>query len=190
MVQTLTELARTAQVDLTATPEMFLTGTAETSVLDRRRAIEVRVAALAEPLPAAASSWPDNLLNPNTTVITIDGSHATRMLRELKGLAITAAQTPYRDHVRILPITAELAHQSLVHRWAGLPDRISSGGLPVFCLSIAARLVSLTETDLTFREAKVHCNELGTVCIQSVGATVTAMEVRHPSRPDATCDSR
>lgn len=170
-----------AQVDLTATPEMFLTGATETSVLDRRRAIKVMVASPADPVPAIPSIWSDNLMNSNTTVITIHGSNATRRLRELKALAIMASQTPYRDHIRLLPLTAELARQPLVHRWAGLPNRIGSGGLPVFCLSVAARLVTLKETDLKFRETLVQRNELGTVCIQSVGATVTAMEIRLPS---------
>lgn len=178
LVQSVTALAHLAQVDSSNPPEMFLTNLDETPVLDRRRTIKVRAARSDEPSPVASRTWSDTLMNPETTVITLDGSDSTRMLRELEAIAQIASQAPYRDHIRMLPIPAELTRLVAAQHWANLPDQIGSGGLPVLCLSVAARLVALPETDTNFREVLVRFSELGTVCIQSVGPTVTAMEVR------------
>lgn len=178
LVQSVNALARFAQVDPTTAPEVFLTDSDETPVLDRRRTITIRAAYSDELLPVALGTWPDTLMNPETIVVTIDGSDSTRMLHDLEELAKTVSQAPYRDHIRMLPITAELTRRVAAHRWVNLPDQIGSGGLPVLCLSVAARLVTLPEMDANFREVLVRCSELGTVRIQSVGPTVTAIEVR------------
>ncbi len=177
LVQSVNALARFAQVDPTSASAVYLNDLDETPVVDRRRTITIRAACSDEPLSVALGSWPDTLLNPETTVVIIDGANSTRMLRELEAIAQTVSQARYRDHIRMLPITAEMAQRVEVHRWADLPDQIGSGGLPVLCLSVAARLVLLPETDANFREALVGLRERGTVRIQSVGSTVTAIEV-------------
>jgi hypothetical protein len=188
LVQSVNALARFAQVDPTTAPEVFLTDSDETPVLDRRRTITIRAACSDEPLPVALGTWPDALMNPEPIVVTIDGSDSTRMLHDLEELAKTVSQAHYRDHIRMLPITAELTRRVAVHRWVNLPDQIGSGDLPVLCLSVAARLVSLPEMDTNFREVLVRCGELGTVRIQSVGPTVTAIEVSHIHKCPASAD--
>jgi hypothetical protein len=182
LVQSVTALARVAQVDSTTAPEGYLNDSDATSVLDRRRTIKVRAARSERPSPVASGTWSDTLMNPETTVVTIDGFDSTRMLHDLEELAKTVSQAPYRDHIRMLPIPAEITQRVAAHRWTDLPDQIGSGGLPVLCLSVAARLVALPETDTNFREVLVRFSELGTVCIQSVGPTVIAMEVRQSGR--------
>ena len=179
LVQSVTVLARVAQIDSTTEAKGHLNDSGEAPVLDRRRMITVEATRSDGPSPIAPDSWSDTLTNPETTVVTIDGSDPTRMLHDLEALAKTVSQAPHHDHIRILPLPAELTRRMTAHRWVNLPEQIASGGLPVLCLSVAARLVSLPATDANFREALVRFGELGTVCIQSVGPTVIAMEVRH-----------
>ena len=78
----------------------------------------------------------------------------------------------------MLPITAEMTRTVAVHRWVDLPESIEPGDLPTLCLSLAARLVALPKTDCRFREARVAYGENALVLIQSVGPTVTAMDVQ------------
>lgn len=179
LVQSVTALARLAQVDSTAAPEVFLTDSDEISVMDRRRTIMVRAANSDEPPSAASRTWPEALMSPQTAVVTIDGSSSIRLLRALEDLAQTASLAPYRDHIRILPIATEITQRVVVHRWADLPETIGTGDLPTLCLSLAARLVALPKTDSKFREARVRCGENGMIQIQSVGPTITAMDVSH-----------
>lgn len=179
LVQSVTELARVAQVDSTAAPEVSPINFDETSIIDRRRSITVTVAQLDEPTSAASTAWPDALMGAGTTVVTIDGSSPTRLLHALEHLAQTASLAPYRDHVRMLPLAPDMMHKLVVHHWVDLPKTIECGDLPALCLSLAARLVALPQTDSLFREARVRCGDNGTVQIQSVGAVVTAMEVNH-----------
>lgn len=177
LVQSMNALAHVARVDTALTPEIFDTGPDPTYVLDRRRTITVQQAPSDRPSTIASGTWSDTLLNPETTVVTIDVTDTTQMLHDLEELAKTAGNAPHRDHIRLLPINAQLKRRITAHEWVNLPDRIGSGGVPVLCLSIAARLVALPRTDTNFREALVHITERGTVCIQSVGATVIATEV-------------
>lgn len=188
LVQSVTALARLAQVDSTAAPEVFLTNSDEISVVDRRRTITVRTAHSDEPPSAASRIWPDTLMSPETTDVTIDGSSSIRLLRDLEDLAQTASLAPYRDHIRMLPIATEIAQRVVVHRWVDLPETIGPGDLPTLCLSLAARLVALPKTDSRFREARVRCGENGMVQIQSVGPTVTAMDVNQTD--SFACSSR
>ncbi len=180
LVQTVPALARLAQVDFSHPPEMFLRTGGETPVRDRRRTITVTAAHPNGPSPVAFGTWSDTLMNPETTVVAIDCSDSSGMRRELQAIAQIASQAPYRDQIRMLPIPVELTRRVAVHRWRDLPDQIGSGGLPVLCLSVSARLVALPKSDTNFRELLVRFSELGTVCIQSVGSTVVAMEVSHP----------
>ncbi|MBC7517647.1 MAG: hypothetical protein H7248_01985 [Microbacteriaceae bacterium] len=174
----MTVLARVAQVDATTAPDGHLSDSGETPILDRRRTIRVSAAPSVGSTPVASGCWSDALMNPGTTVVTIDGSDPTRVDHVLIELAKSVSQAPHRDHIRILPIPAELTRRVAARHWVDLPDHIGTGGLPILCLSVAARLVALPETDTNFREVLVRLGELGTVCIQSVGATVIAMEVR------------
>ena len=178
LVQSVTALAHVAQVDSAAAPEGHLNASGEAPPLDRRRMITVQAARLDGSPPVASDSWSDTLMNAETTVVTLDGSNPARMLRDLEKLAKTVSQAPHRDHIRLLPLPADLTEPVAAHRWVNLPEQIGSGGLPVLCLSVAARLVALPGADNNFREVLVRVDELGTACIQSVGPTVVAMEVR------------
>ncbi len=180
LVQSVTALARLAQADSSNPPEMFLSNVGATTVLDRRRTITVTAPHSNGPSPVAFGTWSDTLMNPETTVVAIDCSDSSGMRRELQAIAQTASQAPYRDQIRMLPIPVELTRRVAVHHWRDLPDQIGSGGLPVLCLSVAARLVALPKSDNNFREVLVRFSELGTACIQSVGPTVVAMEVSQP----------
>lgn len=183
LVQSVNALARVAQVDPTTASAVYLNESAdEPPVLDRRRTITIRAAYSDEPLPVGLGTWPDTLLSSEITVVAIDSTSSTRLLRELEVIAQTVSQAPYRDHLRMLPITAELMQRVEVHHWADLPDQIGAEGLPALCLSVAARLVLLPATDANFREALVALRGRGTVRIQSVGSTVTAIEVTQSSR--------
>jgi hypothetical protein len=177
LIQSVTDLARVAQIDSAATPGVSLLDSAETSTIDRRRSIMARVAPPGE-LPSAASrTWPDALLSPDTTVVTVDGASPIRLLRALEDLAQAASLAPYRDHIRLLPIPPEVAQSVVVHRWADLPEAIGAADLPALCLSLAARIVSLPQTDSRFREARIRCGESGLVQIQSIGQSVFAFQV-------------
>lgn len=178
IVQSVTALARLARADPTAAPEVLMTGSDETFLLDRRRAITVRTALPDELSSAVASIWPADLMSSGTAIVTIDGSTSERMLRELDDLACMASQAPFRDHIRMLPINTAVVSRSGTHRWANLPAEIGSGDLPALCLGVAARLAALPGTDKNFREARARCGDNGMVLIQSVGPTVSAMEVR------------
>lgn len=184
LVHSLTALARLAQVDSTFAPEVGLAGLDESPIVDRRRMITVNAALSAEaeaeaeaPAPAA-SSWPDLLMRPDTTVITIDSSDPIAFLGELEALAKTVAGAPYRDHLRLVPIAADLTRTVTVHRWIDLPESIGAEDLPALLLSLACRLVALPQTDARFREARIRYGESGMVQVQSVGATITALSVQ------------
>ncbi|TIH29575.1 hypothetical protein [Subtercola vilae] len=180
LVPSLSELVRVAKIDPAAAPEVLLIDSVQPFLLDRRRAISVRMALPQESPSSAASSWPDCLMNAEFTVVAVDGSHIRRFVQELKNLASIASQAPHRDHIRMLPINAESEPRLTTRPWLGLPDKIGSADLPALCLSIAARVAALPTTDTEFREARVRCGEHSVMRLQSVGSTVTAMEL-HPA---------
>lgn len=179
LVQSVTALVLLAQVDSTVEPDVLLSNSPEIAVRDRRRTIVVRVANSHTPPSDASETWPDTLMSPETTSVTIDGSSTMRLLRGLEELAQTAFSAPCRDHIRLLPVSAEITERMEVNRWTDFPENIRAGELPVLCLSLAARLVSLPRTDTRFREARVGYDKNGTVTIQSVGHTVIALHVDH-----------
>lgn len=177
LVHSLSELTLIAKVDHTLAPEVRFADSDQELIIDRRRAITPRAALDGEPPSSASSSWPACLLNENFTVAIIDGPSPDRFHHNLRELARISTQAQYRDHIRLLPFAGYGELTFLSGQWPNLPNEIGFADLPALCVSIAAHIGALDETDGEFREAKIHWGTLGILQLQSVGSTITSLEI-------------